>query len=331
MFKTRHLFILSFLLIFFSCNQSKKKQSPLVEHADWRYFGQGSPGKIAKLFSEGIISTSKNERDFTISPSGNEFFYSLVFPGNSLSTIIYLYHDGAFWSQPLIAPFSGSYSDLEPMFSPDGKKLFFISKRPLDKNDDTGDWNIWYVERLQTGWSKAREVGYPVNTEIDEYYPSVSANGTLFFTANREGSFGAEDLYFATFENGSYSQPVNLGESVNTANYEFNSFIAPDESYLIFSSFGREDGFGGGDLYISHRINDTTWSKALNLGPQINSDKLDYCPFITNDKRFLFFTSQRIAPKIDNKHPKNYQMIINLLEGIENGSGNIFWVNSPVE
>ncbi|MCF8368790.1 MAG: hypothetical protein K9G76_07080 [Bacteroidales bacterium] len=322
------LFIIFLLFLgVVSCNQNKKKQSPLVEHADWRYFGQGSPGKIAKLFSPEIISTPANERDFTISPSGNELFYSMVFPGNSLSTIIYLYHDGAFWSQPLVAPFSGAYPDLEPMFSPDGKKLFFVSKRPLNKKDTTDDWNIWFVERIQTGWSEPIALDTIINSENDEYYPSVTLNGTLYFTSKRKDSRGAEDLYFARFKHGTYFSPVNLGDAINSEYFEFNSFIAPDESFLIFSSFGREDGFGGGDLYISHKTNDTTWTKAKNMGREINSDKLDYCPFVTSDKRFLFFTSQRIDPQISDKQVKNHQTIIKLLQGIENGNGNIYWVN----
>lgn len=331
MFKIRHLIFLLPFLMLFGCNESAKRQSPLVAKADWRYFGQDSPGDIANLFSPGIISTNHHERDFTISPAGNELFYSLVLPDYSLSTILYLYHDGAFWSQSQVAPFSGLYSDLEPAFSPDGKKVFFISKRPLDANDDTDDWNIWFVERVQGGWSLPAPVGPPVNTEGNEYYPSVTNEGHLYFTAVRDSSFGKEDIYFSRFENGVYTDAVNVGSAINSANNEFNAFIAPDESYLIFSSIGRQDGFGGGDLYISQRINDSTWGEAKNMGDKINSDKIDYCPFVTSDGKYLFFTSQRVDPEIQATRAKNYEKVVQLMNGIENGTGNIFWVNFNLE
>ncbi|MEZ5083437.1 MAG: hypothetical protein R2750_08315 [Bacteroidales bacterium] len=330
MLKFRYLILLLPVLLI-GCNQSTKKQSPLVENADWRYFGQGSPGKIAKLFSPDIISTSHHERDFTVSPNGNELFYSLVLPGYSLSTIIYLYHDGAFWSHPHVAPFSGSYNDLEPSFSPDGKKVFFISKRPLDANDKTDDWNIWFVERVQNGWSDPVPVGPNINTEEDEYYPSITIEGHLYFTAVRDSSYGKEDIYFSKFENGTFSESKNVGPSINTGSNEFNAFVAPDESYLIFSSIGRKDGFGGGDLYISYRINDSTWGEAKNMGDKINSDKIDYCPFVTSDGKYLFFTSQRVDPEIQASRVKNYEKVVQLMNGIENGTGNIYWVNFDSE
>lgn len=327
MIKIRYLILLFSVLLLTGCNQSAKKQSPLVEKADWRYFGQGSPGDIAKLFSPDIISTNHHERDFTISPSGNELFYSLVLPDYSFSTIIYLYYDGAFWSQPKVAPFSGAYDDLEPAFSPDGKKVFFISKRPLNADDKTEDWNIWFVEKAQGGWSNPIPIGPSVNSEGNEYYPSVTNEGHLYFTAVREESYGKEDIYFSRFENGIYTEPLNVGPSINSGSNEFNAFIAPDESYLIFSSIGRDNGYGGGDLYISHRINDTTWGQAKNMGDKINSDQLDYCPFVTADGKYLFFTSQRVDPEIQASRAKNYEKVIQLMDGIENGTGNIYWAN----
>ncbi|MCB0804411.1 MAG: PD40 domain-containing protein, partial [Bacteroidales bacterium] len=273
-----------------------------------------------------IISTEKNERDFALSPTGKEIFYSLVLPKSNFSAIIYLYHDGAFWSQTQVAPFSGEYSDLEPAYSPDGNSLFFISKRPLTTEDKTNDWNIWYVSKKGKGWGSPQPVDTLINTTGDEYYPSVAENGNLYFTANKKSGMGAEDIYFSKFENGKYTKPINPGSGVNSETWEFNAFIAPDESYMLFSSFNREDGFGGGDLYISFRENDTTWTKAKNLGPDINSDKLDYCPAISPDGKYLFFTSQRTDPAINNHRKKSLAKIINLANGIENGNGNIYWV-----
>jgi len=276
-----------------SCESPKKKALPSLKgDTDWQYFGLSSPGNVPKIFSPDIVSTQRNERDFTISPAGNVMFYSIVLPANNLSVIVYLSFDGFFWSEPESAAFSGGFSDLEPSFSPDGKKLFFVSKRPQSGVVEKKDYDIWYVEP-EKGWNTAIRLGMPVNSDENEYYPSVASNGNLYFTAKYDDSFGLEDIYVSRFENGNYSQPLNLGASINSSFYEFNAYIARDESFLIFSSWGREDDLGGGDLYISYKNGLNDWSKPKNLGTTINSDKLDYCPFVSPDGKYLFFTSER--------------------------------------
>jgi len=72
----------------------------------------------------------------------------------------------------------------------------------------------------------------------------------------------------------------------------FDPFIAPDESYIIFAS-DRPDGFGGGDLHVSFRQDDGTWGEAINLGSTINSPQTDFCPSVTKDGKYLFFSSRR--------------------------------------
>ena len=329
MWKTKMLAVLliaTFLILLNSCTDEKKQPPAPKGDSDWKYFGLASPGKTPALFSPEIVSTRRNERDFTISPAGNVMFFSMVLPGNNLSAILYLRFDGFFWSEPKVTTFSGQYSDLEPAFSPDGNKLFFISKRPSGRDKNEDDYDIWYIENTDKGWSTPINVGAPVNTDRDEYYPSITSDGTLYFTSSREDSFGGEDIYYSRFENGQYMLPINIGEPVNSNLYEFNAFVAPDESYLIFSSIGRDDDLGEGDLYISHRNQDTTWTKPRNMGKPINSEKLDYCPFVSPDGKFLFFTSQRIDPALKVPNYKNLPRILQLADGIENGLGNIFWV-----
>ena len=148
----------------------------------------------------------------------------------------------------------------------------------------------------------------------------------MFFTAERPDSYGGEDIYYSDFVDGKYTGPVNAGLNVNSGFADFNAYVAPDESYLLFSSFGREDDLGGGDIYISHRVNDTIWSVAKNLGKTINSEELDYCPFVTFDGKYLFFTTNKSDPNLNAHYPKRFKTIINLADGINNGFGNIYWV-----
>lgn len=317
---------MTFLLFTISCKEKQKKKSVLSQSTDWKYLGQAEPGKTPTLFSPEFISTKFNERDIAISPNGSEIFYSIVLPESNLSVILYVYFDGAFWSDPQSASFSGQYSDLEPAFSPDGKKLFFVSKRPLSANKAEKDFDIWVSERNSMGWSSATNLGMPVNTEGNEYYPSIANNGNLYFTASLEDSRGKEDIYVCRFADGTYQTPENLGDSINSTLFEYNAFISPDESYIIFGSFGRDDGLGGGDLYIARKDDNGIWAMAKNMGAAINSVNLDYCPFVTSDGKHFLFTSNRFNPLITSGSKKNYKLLQNLSESIENGLGNIYWM-----
>jgi len=107
------------------------------------------------------------------------------------------------------------------------------------------------VEKTQTGWSEPANLGLPVNTPSQEFYPSVSTNGTLYFSSNRDGGKGSGDIYHTQFVNGKYSTPENLGDSINTKTFEGDPYIAPDENFLILTAYNRSDGLGDGDLYIS--------------------------------------------------------------------------------
>jgi Tol biopolymer transport system component len=192
----------------------------------------------------------------------------------------------------VVASFSGEFKDLEPMFTPDGKRLFFASNRPLFENDKSTDYNIWYVDRIKNGWSVPVALDTIINTEKDEFYPSLTSTGTLYFTATRLDSKGKEDIYFSKNIIGVFGEPASLDSAINSATYEFNAYVSPNEDYILFSSYGRKDGYGGGDLYISYRENGK-WLPAQNLGKKVNSTSLDYCPFVSADGKTLYFTSGR--------------------------------------
>src|SRR5882724_2641584 len=279
-----------------------------------------------KIFGEGIVSTGLYERDMAISPDGKEMFYTIVSPQNTFSAIIYLQKDEKNnWSKPEVASFSGEYSDMEPAFTPDGKKLFFVSNRPVT-GDSVNDFDIWYVEKMNGKWGHPINIGKPVNTHANEFYPSVATNGNLYFTAAYDKGKGKEDIYVAKWENGKYADPVSLDTSINSSFYEFNAFVSPDEQFIIFTSFGRKDDKGRGDLYISQKDAVGKWKSARNLF-MINSERLDYCPFVSFDKKIFFFSSERSSLKETFVgSPATYQTLIDQRNSVLNGQSNIYWI-----
>ncbi len=320
-----HVFLL--LVIFSACQQSGEDTTARTSTIDFDLDGE-LPGPEPLLFAPGTVSTQRNERDFAISPDGNVIFYSYALPSFNFCTILTLQKRDSVWSAPQVAWFSGAYNDIEPAFAPDGNALYFISRRPLGENDSTNDWNIWVTKRIDDQWGGPVALGSPVNNDGDEYYPSVARNGNLYFTAEDRGhGFGGEDIYCCEFKDGSYGEPVNLGPGVNSSQPEFNAYVSPDEDFLLFSSWGRDDGMGGGDLYIAFRDDEGIWQEARNLGKHINSDKLDYCPFVSHDGSRLFFTSQRLNQRLTDHTRKTLEEITGLEDGPGNGLGDIYWVN----
>jgi hypothetical protein len=267
-----------------------------------------------------------NVRDMAISPTNDEIFFTLDAPKNAFRTILTSKKVNGEWTAFAIASFSGNYHDIEPAFSPDGKRLFFASKRPIN-NEETPQkaYDIWYVTKVHGAWKNPTRLPEIINTKKDEFYPSVANNGTIYFTATRTDTKGKEDIYKSEFKNGSYQTPVSLGTGVNTETYEYNAYISPDESFLIFGSYGRNGSLGRGDLYISFCKNEI-WQEAVHLGNLVNSNQIDYCPFVSFDKKYFFFTSEKSTIK-----PTYRQMSIEKLQKVinrgSNGTSKIYYLS----
>jgi dipeptidyl aminopeptidase/acylaminoacyl peptidase len=197
--------------------------------------------------------------------------------------------DGS-WSVAEVADFSGRYSDYDPFVSPDGSRLFFISTRPVTGQTVRSDFDIWVVDPTRRGWRSPRHLDAPVNSDKDELYPTVASDGTLYFSScGRGDSHGRCDLYRSRFRDGHYLEPENLGAAINTAASETDAYIAPDQSYLIFAAYGRPDGIGDGDLYVS-AFRDDAWSAPRPLA-FANTAAREYCPIVSPDGKTFYFTS----------------------------------------
>ena len=279
----------------------------------------------ATVFSENFISTSLNERDFALSPDGSELYFTISTPQSTFQTIVFSTKDkNGTWSNPEVVSFAGNYSDLEPAFSIDGKKMYFASNRPVSGKQPK-DFDIWVVERSGSGWGEPTNLGPPVNTEFDEFYPSLTKRGNLYFTAQYKEGVGREDIFMAVWNNKGFEKPVALDTTINSKGYEFNAFIDPDEQFILFTGYGRKDDTGRGDVYMSVKDGDDHWLPARNL-KILNSSSLDYCPYVSPDKKILFFTSERSLLPTSFEKPASYNEIKELNNNVMNGKGNIYWI-----
>ena len=275
-------------------------------------------------FAQHIFSQYTNVRDFSMNAEENEAYFSLQSIAAELSVIMKIKKENDIWQNPEISSFSGLYTDLEPFLSPDNLKLYFVSNRPISKDStNTKDMDIWYVERVSktSAWSDPKNIGAPINTDADEFYPAVASNNNLYFTTIKKDLESADDIFLSQWENNKYSEPTPLGKGVNTKGEEFNAFIAPDESYIIFGGWRRPDGIGAGDLYLSKNINGE-WTEAINLGEKINSKQTDFCPFVINN--ILYFTSRRSSVKQKENGFKNAEELLSEINKYDNGASRIY-------
>lgn len=279
-------------------------------------------------FLENIVKQFPNVRDIAISPNGNEIMFSAQSVMGNVSAIISVTKENETWSEPKLASFSGQFFDLEPFFSNDGLKIYFASSRPLDSFSKTSkDFDIWFVEResLNSNWSAPKNMGSPINTEYGEFYPSVAANGNFYFTRDNPTLKRKDDIYVSTLINGKLTLPNVLPDTINSEGYEYNAFIAPDESYIIFGCYNRKGGFGSGDLYISYN-NNGKWTPSENLGNDINTEKMDYCPFVDTKTKTLYFTSKLDNTNTDFERPLSIKQLMEEFNKYDNGLSRLYKV-----
>ncbi len=290
------------------------------------YPDKHTPESIPLLFAKGVLTNGLSNRDFTISPKGDEIFYTIQQHRFASSTILHLIKRNGKWSKPQVASFSGKFRDLEATFSPDGQFIYFSSDRPL-QGDKPKDFDIWKVKRMRNGsWGKPENLGSTVNSSKDEFYPSITRSENLYFTVEAPYGKGSEDIVMCKWLDTGYAKSECLPEDINTKFDEFNAFVDPDEKFILFSSYGRADDMGGGDIYISHKDKQGNWLPVQHLPSPINSTALDYCPYVTWDKKYLLFTSNRLSKIFKSGRIKNYSEIKRLLTSPGNGFDDIYWV-----
>jgi len=257
------------------------------------YLGQKPPDLLPKIFAPGVVSTENHEHSsLIISPNGKEIFWSVIsapLSDNSSHKIVFLKYENNHWSPPKIASFSGQYKDDFPFMSPDGNKIYFCSNRPFPGKSNSKEYELWFVERTNIGWSDPRLLGHPFTEENRTWQPSITINGTIYFLGYLEGVQRNYGIYRSSITNGQYSKPELLNKSINTEYPDWCPYIAPDEIYLIFSS-KRSGGYGGFDLYISFHRNDGSWIEPQNLGSEINQKYHERFPGVSSDGKYLFFT-----------------------------------------
>lgn len=245
---------------------------------DSLYWGQTPPGDSSIVFAPGLISLS-NRRDTKIVFSQNGMECLIGVGQNSVFKILYSNHYSGYWTEPVSAGFITISNPIEPFFTPDSLHIFFTSNA-----------DIYMCTKVNQVWSAPVKLSSPVNTNYAEYHPTVALDGTLYFCSTRAN--GNLDIYRSRYENGNYNTVEKLPAVINRHDSQQNGawdpYIAPDESYIIFTTI-RPGGFGQEDQYISYNRNGV-WTNPKNLGSLINSNLIEYGSYVSPDSKYYFFS-----------------------------------------
>jgi hypothetical protein len=262
------------------------------------YLGQNPPGMTPQLFAPGIITTNEEEGSAGFALGATVFLFQKFLKGRCHTFIMRL--KAGIWTAPELIPFWETMAENgDFVFSSDDKTMLYQVRTKSAAGPIS---HIWRAEVTDTGWGEQVPLPAPVNTQHFESFASDTSDGTLYFFSGRPGGKGQFDLYRSAFRAGGYADPVNL-EALNTESQEWDPFVSPDESYVIFCST-KPGGLGRDDLYISYRRKDGTWSVPVNMGDEVNSAGSENRPYVTRDGKYFFFTSTK------------------------NGSRDIFWVQA---
>jgi hypothetical protein len=239
------------------------------------------------LFGPDIVSGANeddNHGSITFSPDGKEIYWNMR--GLNMKGKIWMTKLlNERWTEPKIVSFCRDELSMDdnPFITPDGQKMFFTSTRSGSVSEKKE--NIWFVERTPAGWSDPKPVSPEVNAMQLHWAISVSNSGTLYFGGRRQDSYGGADIYYSKLVNGVYSKPVNIGAEINSKDTDHCPYIAADESYIIFSRFGR-----GRELYISFKDKSGKWLKPVKFTKYSGV----ICPLISPDGKYFFFNSDGI-------------------------------------
>ncbi|MBN2484620.1 MAG: PD40 domain-containing protein [Bacteroidales bacterium] len=261
------------------------------------YFGQTAPQDKPLIFGDDYVSTSGIEHSSpTFSLDGDELYWSKIVISNDsvFQLIMCSKRISGNWTKPTIAPFSKErLYEGGLIISADNKRLYFYRGQPAAVNKDVESNEIICYSKKGNQWVNPKVI-------CSGFSPSVTNNGTIYFDSD-------EGISKISFNDGKMASIQLLDDKINLKGYKnWTPYIAPDESYLIFSRLDYNGDYG--ELMISFRnIKTGVWSEPINMGSPINTWAQERFPSVTQDGKYLFFT-----------------------RWTQNNNQDIFWVSSEV-
>jgi len=293
------------------------------------------PQPTPQIFAPGVISGPANDGSPTFSPDGNTLYFTR---STANWTVILESHKVAGqWTKPVLASFSGEWPDSSPAMSPDGTFIVFQSTRPAapatvkpveGQPIPVVVSNLWRVDRVGSGWSQPMRLPNAVNLGHSIWKPSIAVSGNLYFTVIDKT--GQKRLYSSKFESGAYqpAQPLSFSDGTTA---DVDPEIAPDESFLVFSSSARLQGDPKDHLFIVAKQG-AEWGPVLPIR-YVGDDQYGYStddePHLGQSQSNIYFSSDRAVPVHFPRAHEQAEKDLDRLETWDNSNSNVW--SLPVE
>jgi hypothetical protein len=255
------------------------------------YIGESAPGRIPRAFGCELAPETDNlHSGLAWSRDGNEVYYSVYVNYERPQRIMVVRREGGVWGSPGVAAFSGTYQEGGPIFSVDGERMYFYSKRPLPGyTEENEDYDIWFVERAGEGWGGAEHLGAPINSEHRDTVEGFDNSGDMVLSRYIDRQMC---LYRSRPEADGWSEP-ELMKRVVEGEVFFQPTDMGDRDFFIFTMNKQSwNGWYYASLFISYRGSDGEWTAPKSMGDMINRGEGRF-PSFSSDGRYMFFVSYR--------------------------------------
>jgi Tol biopolymer transport system component len=277
-------------------------------------------GPAPEIFAPGVISGPANDGAPSFTPDGKTLFFTRS--GAGAGAILESHFVDGSWTTPTIAPFSGEWNDQHAAVSPTGKFLVFVTTRPV-AGQSKRVANLWRVDRTADGWGTPTHLPDAVNIGPQIFKPSVAADGSIYFLSIGDNRTFA--LYRSRFAGGAYMPAERLPFNTDQT-ADVDPEIAPNQSFLLFSSSGRRPGDSHEHLYIVFNTRGT-WGDVQPLryaGDDDNGSSNDNEPDLGPGARVLYFDSDRTLPIKFPRTPQQAQEDLARINAWDNGNTNVW-------
>jgi Tol biopolymer transport system component len=256
------------------------------------YFGQKPPGLVPEIFAPGLVSIEgRYEYGISFTPELNEVYFTADIKDEGTS-IYYSRITNGKWSTPMRANFTEDRmsSEMEPHVTPDGKRIYFTAF-------NSGGYRIWFVARMDDSWSRAEMLDSPLNNE-NVLYPNTEVNGDIYYT-----NLSKLKMFCSKYRDGQYPEVFEVGNE-----YGLHGFVDPLKKFMLLDAPEENNSSRDRDIYVCFWNNDSTWTRPINLGKEVNTIYNESCASVSPDGKYLFFSRYNET----------------------SGLPNIYWVSSEV-
>lgn len=193
------------------------------------------------------------------------------------------------------------YPEAKPILSPDGKTLYFVRQNsPQNYGGKSDEQDIYFSNFVNGRWTLAQNIGSPLNDKYPNGICSISPDGNTIYVLNAYGVNGeVADGISRSYKqaNGKWSKPVALPVENFVNHNRYQDYYVSASGKVLIMAVQTDDTYGDQDIYVSFKRDDDTWTAPQNLGRTINTEGVEYAPFLSSDEKILYFSSNGHAPQ----------------------------------